>query len=227
MPGHNHYASCTCGWCVQYARNRFRTSAALLSADLYSARRFLREHGVRRYISACFVNPNAKCPECGAQVFYYENAHGSRVFFDHLGPPWPKHPCTDRRSATTKVTAQCARPERRRRGLSLELLEAVQKVVAGFEGHQAPDDNEDGWVLLCVTAVERTGWRNRITSDLLGAEETTVVILAFDSSEEVVQLGDIVSFRDKTLSLFDLERMKPRTYKATIEDWRTAEAGSG
>lgn len=125
-----------------------------------------------------------------------------------------------------KVTAQCARPERRRRGLSLELLEAAQKVAAGFDGVQAPDDNDDGWVLLCVTAVERTGWRNRITSDLPGAEEATVVLLAFDSSDEVVQTGDIVSLREGTLSLFDLERMMPRTYKATIEEWRTAETGS-
>jgi hypothetical protein len=28
-------------------------------------------------------------------VFYYCNEHGSSVFFDQLGPPWPKHPCTD------------------------------------------------------------------------------------------------------------------------------------
>lgn len=45
--------------------------------------------------TASFVNPNANCPVCGASVFYYQNEHGSRVFFDELGPPWPKHPCTD------------------------------------------------------------------------------------------------------------------------------------
>jgi len=28
-------------------------------------------------------------------VFFYQSPHGSRVFFDDLGPPWPKHPCTD------------------------------------------------------------------------------------------------------------------------------------
>ena len=25
--------------------------------------------------------------------FFYQNEHGSRVFFDSLGPPWPKHSC--------------------------------------------------------------------------------------------------------------------------------------
>ncbi|HWS35096.1 MAG TPA: hypothetical protein VN408_20445 [Actinoplanes sp.] len=28
-------------------------------------------------------------------MFFYANRNGSRVFFDDLGPPWPKHPCTD------------------------------------------------------------------------------------------------------------------------------------
>ncbi len=226
MPGHNHYASCTCGWCVKYSYSRYKASAALVSADLYSARRFLSEHGVRRYISACFVNPNAKCPECGAQVFYYENAHGSRVYFDHLGPPWPKHPCTDRKTTAVRASAHSVRPERRKRGLSLELLEAAQKVAAGYDGVLEPDENEHGWVLLYVTDVQRSGWRNRMTADLLGAEDPTVVIVGFDSSEVVVQVGDIVSLRDETLSLFDLERMKPGTYKATIEEWRPVEPES-
>lgn len=40
-----------------------------------------------------FVNPNTKCPICGASVFYYESPYGGKVYFDSLGPPWPKHPC--------------------------------------------------------------------------------------------------------------------------------------
>jgi hypothetical protein len=32
---------------------------------------------------------------CGAAVFFYRSPHGGRVFFDELGIPWPKHPCTD------------------------------------------------------------------------------------------------------------------------------------
>src|SRR6266542_5861006 len=41
-----------------------------------------------------YVNPNAHCPVCGEQVFFYQSEYGGRVFFDELGPPWPKHPCT-------------------------------------------------------------------------------------------------------------------------------------
>ena len=42
-----------------------------------------------------YVNPNAHCPVCGCAVYFYQSPYGGRVFFDELGPPWPKHPCTD------------------------------------------------------------------------------------------------------------------------------------
>lgn len=41
-----------------------------------------------------YLEPNATCPVCGQSVFFYESPFGGRVFFDELGPPWPKHPCT-------------------------------------------------------------------------------------------------------------------------------------
>ena len=40
--------------------------------------------------------PNAQCPVCGEAVFFYSNSAGSAVFFDEVGRPWPKHPCTNR-----------------------------------------------------------------------------------------------------------------------------------
>jgi hypothetical protein len=42
-----------------------------------------------------YLNPNARCPVCGDAVFYYQSPFGGRVFFDDVGWPWPKHPCTD------------------------------------------------------------------------------------------------------------------------------------
>ena len=34
-----------------------------------------------------------KCRHCQAKVFFFSCDCGSAVFFDHLGPPWPVHPC--------------------------------------------------------------------------------------------------------------------------------------
>jgi hypothetical protein len=56
--------------------------------------------------TACYVNPNARCPSCGAPVFYYQNESGSRVFFDELGPPWLKHPCMDKVASAWSTVEQ-------------------------------------------------------------------------------------------------------------------------
>ena len=34
-----------------------------------------------------------KCPSCGRSVFFFQCTDNSRVFFDKLGRPWPKHNC--------------------------------------------------------------------------------------------------------------------------------------
>ena len=82
----NHSNDCRCGWggkghlgCGgtfardQWANITFKTYRELL-------------------IGA--THPNAHCPVCGLKVFFYESPYGGRVFFDDLGPPWSRHPCT-------------------------------------------------------------------------------------------------------------------------------------
>ena len=53
-----------------------------------------------------YINPNAECPVCKKKVFFYQSSFGGRVFFDDLGWPWPKHPCTDRQSAHSEPIAK-------------------------------------------------------------------------------------------------------------------------
>ena len=73
----NHSATCNCGWGgVSYG---FDTETTPLPC--------IRE--------VSFLNPNARCPVCGDQVFFYRSPNGGAVYFDGLGWPWPKHPCTD------------------------------------------------------------------------------------------------------------------------------------
>ena len=84
MTGHNHYLDCTCGWCVKYGRRATRRPVVTSGGWERTFRTF-----------ESFTIPNAACPVCGASVFFYQSPSGGRVFFDELGPPWPKHPCTD------------------------------------------------------------------------------------------------------------------------------------
>lgn len=85
------------------------------------------------------------CPVCQAPVFFYQNAAGSRVFFNHLGPPWPKHPCTSSdRAPNPRSPGIAAEPpsEGWRQMTVLELLYrgAIQKTIItmAIAGHSEP-----------------------------------------------------------------------------------------
>lgn len=85
----NHSASCTCGWGGEGHLGKssgHKGLNTLFTAIIYKTYSEL-------LVGATF--PNASCPVCGFKVFFYKSPQGGRVFFDELGPPWPKHPCTD------------------------------------------------------------------------------------------------------------------------------------
>jgi hypothetical protein len=82
-----------CGWCYKTGSNGYSRRKYVDEIDHQAAQTIVVESGANSSYAACFVVPNAICRYCGASVFYYENEHGSKVFFDELGWPWPKHSC--------------------------------------------------------------------------------------------------------------------------------------
>lgn len=114
---HNHRRDCNCGWGGMWHGNtpfggteRIRVEPVYVIAQPIAATNRLRS-----FFS--LTVPNAKCPVCGVSVFFYMNRYGSRVFFDDLGPPWPKHPCTDnptyRQKSDRKIWAPNMQPKHR------------------------------------------------------------------------------------------------------------------
>lgn len=90
----NHSASCRCGWGGDGHLGQ-RTYGNLTG---YDGRNFFSTSRSRKVgTHDSFVVANAKCPVCKESVFFYQSEFGGRVFFDSLGWPWPKHPCTDNR----------------------------------------------------------------------------------------------------------------------------------
>lgn len=85
----NHPLDCTCGWGGDGHRGQRGFNSAPGASQIPDNRSIYFTH------YASYLNPNATCPVCGAQVFFYQSPDGGRVFFDELGHPWPKHPCTD------------------------------------------------------------------------------------------------------------------------------------
>jgi hypothetical protein len=115
-----------------------------------------------RLIWRSFVNPNARCPECKDLVYFYQSENGGRVFFDELGPPWPKHPCTDRRTWGWPA------------GTGFRLKEDEVK-----EATRPASWQREGWVPVAMVKW-RAGWPTpRLRDRLVGA----IVWSAEDASE--------------------------------------------
>jgi hypothetical protein len=140
----NHPADCFCGWGGDAGGGRRSASLPVRSITIPDGQDWLR---TRRPQLEAFVNPYARCPICGADVFFYNSPFGGRVFFDFLGPPWPKHPCTDtylRRSATLPIL-----PPLRPRILSAPLAA-----------------KSDGWVPLLPLRTAYVGDKERVRLDV-------------------------------------------------------------
>ena len=116
-----HPPGCMCGFGGEgHAGRRPAEHGHSLSSPVFSR--------PRTYES--YVNPNAKCPVCDSAVFFYQSPDGGRVFFDELGPPWPKHPCTDNRPIPESLFASGVRTR-----------------------HKLPTWQQQGWAPLFITKV--------------------------------------------------------------------------
>lgn len=94
-----HPPGCPCGWGGEGHLGRRDGSFNSYSNYYPSTPEYLWRGYQRNATYSSYVNPNARCPVCRAAVFFYQSPYGGRVFFDELGPPWPKHPCTDNSGA--------------------------------------------------------------------------------------------------------------------------------
>lgn len=100
---HNHPSDCDCGWGGTWHGNfppggaRWGRLGKIKTETPRRPKLDFNETSFEVEFEALTI-PNASCPVCGDSVFFYQNSHGSRVFFDSLGPPWPKHWCTDNRA---------------------------------------------------------------------------------------------------------------------------------
>ncbi len=208
MTGHNHYPDCSCGWCVNYGRSRINRIELTESIRYRDAKVLLKQSGANS-VSACYVNPNARCPECWQPVFFYANTAGSRVFFDHLGPPWPKHGCTD--SSRHKIFAAVeapAVPTRRARGQVIELLDAAQ--IVGFSGHKVFGRRKpEEWTLVVVQSVDRRGDENKVEGEFLDSDTCEQFRFTCRSANPLFEAGDFVSVRGNQISFVDRDTLQP------------------
>lgn len=112
-----------------------------------------------------YVNPNARCPVCGAAVYFYQSPYGGRVFFDELGPPWPKHPCTDNPRVRQELSTSAGRSRilTARAEVSTDGVMDVEHTAPPdqdsrpAEVRRAPPWVEEGWMPFVVEKVVPRG----------------------------------------------------------------------
>jgi hypothetical protein len=215
MPGYNHYPWCPCGWCYKHGWNFYSPRTTMEDFDRSFAERRLKETGAIRSWTACFVNPNAWCPECGAKVFFYQNQYGSRVYFDELGWPWPRHPCTDSSTRTNSTRENAPQPiSQRARGAIIEILEAAS--VTGFDPN-AEFRSKFGrppWDLMIVDKVVRLGFENVMRVKSLSPSVDKPLFVSFTSAKTIPCAGDYISLDDDTIAILDKDSFELKKYQA-------------
>ncbi len=75
----NHAKNCSCGW----GGKGYSKTANLEYSHIPLIGKSIESYTI----------PNCSCSVCGALIFFYRSPNGGAVFFDELGPPWPKHGC--------------------------------------------------------------------------------------------------------------------------------------
>ncbi|WP_316186488.1 hypothetical protein [Bradyrhizobium sp. SZCCHNRI2014] len=162
-----------------------------------------------RSIAGCYVNPNAHCRVCKAAVYFYANEHGSRVFFDDLGPPWPKHPCTD---IPRDYVPKTQSPKRRTRGTALELISAAN-IAELFKNKVFGRRAADEWTPLVVLDVERRGEQNSVAAEFLDSREGESTTFTCQSASHILEPGDLINMKGDEVSFVHKEALRPVTFK--------------
>jgi hypothetical protein len=158
-----------------------------------------------------YINPNADCPVCGAPVFFFQNTSGSRVYFDELGPPWPKHPCTDHpiRINGSGGSASVIQPLRR----SPVEIEEIQRGVlnAGlnpeFDFHLRYKLSR--WSVWSVCGRFRRSGQTLLVLDTVENGNPSRLFMAHPNVPKALKAGSTVYSYRNWLIFFDLEQMIP------------------
>lgn len=154
-----------------------------------------------------YVNPNVRCPVCGEQVYFYQSPFGGRVFFDNLGWPWPKHPCTDNSQSQTGSIVSLATTFRSTfRGVHGEPLDLYELVsLIEVEGSIRLKFSRLNERIVFTSAVPASTLKDRdvTVSDLKHAP--SFVVRTYQS----YRLLEFISGRKRMIDTLELPRMKP------------------
>ena len=177
-------------------------------SSYYTSR--LQELRAARGATSCYINPNAKCPECGKPVFYYQNEFGSRVFFDELGPPWPKHPCTDQGPVPSTAGPRPTPRDATERALISELIAASNlDPQSDFKRRYGTNP----WRPYQVKGRYPTRSRTLAVLEAADGDGVSLKFVAVRRLPRTVTCGTLIFINRGRLSCFNTSKMEPQEFR--------------
>lgn len=163
-----------------------------------------------------FVNPNAKCPVCGEDVFFYQNEFGSRVYFDELGPPWPKHPCTDNQDFSISRKSGSGNfivPALRDGETISDIVFWIEQAEWDVEEEFFEEYSSRPWG--CWRLLRRVKGVAKTLLLLSAVDEDRLMYLAANRLPKALKNGTVVFYKRLRLAYFDCHSMEPK--ECTVE----------
>lgn len=148
--GSNHSYSCNCGW-----------GGVFHGLGLAEGGRYWQR-------AESYTVPNARCRECRAHVFFYQSPFGGKVYFDSLGPPWPKHSCSQVHRYGGAAPSWPAPGGRPRQGIGPASQPPRIRVAEGW------------WPILCSAIRTDTHHPEIVVFDMFEGEGRKQVFAKFD-----------------------------------------------
>lgn len=160
-------------------------------------------------VSACFINPNATCPVCGQGVYYYQNELGSRVFFDELGPPWPKHSCTDTRlNSAPSYEPQFGLTFRIRSQAQIaEIMAWRENRSTGFESAFVEQYGTNPWPLATIVRRLKGDKRVFVVATPIKDGRPRKIYLSCKSLPKCCKKGFLIALGKRTISFIDTKTL--------------------
>ena len=114
------------------------------------------------------VTYRTHCQRCGHRVFYFSCSEGSKVFFDSLGDPWPRHEDSCPAQAAQRFIAETGTPPAVTRGiirahardLGIQIPQSVLQSLDEIEFSASTSPNKDTAISHAwVRAEAERAWR--------------------------------------------------------------------
>lgn len=175
----------------------------------------LAENRAGRSAAATFIIPNATCPICGTFVFFYQNENGSRVYFDDLGPPWPKHPCTDndRYRSTKSLPSPPVEPATRSLDEVVQIRHWLEHAEINPQASFQSAYRNAAWPAYRIEWLYRLNGATLLILSALPIGETSRLAIRVESLPRHACVGRIIFFHRKRISYYDFATERALYFK--------------